>query len=321
MTRKRNAILAGVAVLAAAGLGTGVAMAATGSPARPAAAASPAAPAATASPAAYAAPGYSWYQSMMGGHYGSGGGMMGGSPAGWMMSQAGYRWMTGGAGAPGWMRGGTLPSAMMGSAGTDSGTVMGTLFANAPGPRVSAAQAQRLGSQVPAGAGVNRAARTITFTTDNVNLVVLASPSMPAESFRIAGITDPAVSVPAGARVSIELVNADDDRRSFVPRGGAVVPRQAHQRRDARRNPHLHRRHAGQLPVPVPGPRPRPGRHGRHLHRPLTRTRVSITTTHPRGSTAVALARTAFAAGARRHALCQPAEQHVRRLGELNDVL
>jgi len=43
----------------------------------------------------------------------------------------------------------------------------------------------------------------------NVNLVVLASPSMPAESFRIAAMTDPAVTVPAGAHVTIELINAD----------------------------------------------------------------------------------------------------------------
>jgi hypothetical protein len=97
---------------------------------------------------------------MMNGHYSSGT-MMGGSSYGWMMSRAGYQWMTGGAGAPGWMRGGTLPPAMMGgSAGTGPGAVMGTLFANAPRPRVSPADAQRLGSQVPAGANINRAART-----------------------------------------------------------------------------------------------------------------------------------------------------------------
>ena len=150
---------------------------------------------------------------------------MGHSWVSWMTSQAGYQWMTGATGAPGWMRGATLPASMMGgSAGTDPGTVMGTLFANAPGPRVSAAQAQRLGDQVPAGASINWTARTLTFTTANVNLVVLASPSMPAESFRIAGITDPAVSVPAGAHVTIELVNADADMAHglvIMPAGAA----------------------------------------------------------------------------------------------------
>jgi rusticyanin len=205
MTRKRNVVLAGIAVIAAAGLGTGVAVAASGSPGQPTTASS-------AAPAASSSPSYSWYQSMMSGYYGNGGGMMGGSSYGWMMSQAGYQWMTGGTGAPGWMRGGTLPSAMMGAAtGTDPGTIMGTLFANAPGPRVSPADTQRLGSQVPAGASVDRANRTITFTTVNVNLAVLASPSMPAESFRIAGMTNPSISVPAGAHVTIELINADSD--------------------------------------------------------------------------------------------------------------
>jgi rusticyanin len=162
---------------------------------------------------------------MMSSYYGSAGLMMGGPAAGGMMSRAGYAWMTGGASAPGWMSGGTLPSYMMGgSAGTDPGTVMGTLFANAPGPRVSAADARRLGDQVPAGASVNRAGRTVTFTTADVRLVVLASPSMPAESFRIAGMTNPVVSVPAGAQVSIELVNADADMAHglvIMPAGAA----------------------------------------------------------------------------------------------------
>ncbi len=209
MTRNRISVLAGAAVLAAAGLGAGVAIAASGSPGQPAAAASPAAPASSASPASPSGPDYSWYRSMMSGYYG-GAGMMGGSSSGWMMSQAGYQWMTGGTGAPGWMRGGTLPSSIMG-ASTDPGTVMGRLFASAPGPRVSPAQATALDSQVPAGASINRAARTITFTTMNVNLAVLASPPMPAESFRIAGMTDPSIIITAGAHVSIELINADAD--------------------------------------------------------------------------------------------------------------
>ena len=216
MTPRRISVLAGAAVLAAAGLGTGLAIAAGSPVGHPAAAASQAAPASSAAPAAPASPAasspgpdYSWYRSMMSGYYG-GPGMMGGSSSGWMMSQAGYQWMTGGTSAPGWMRGGALPGAMMG-AGTDPGTIMGRLFADAPGPRVNPAQATALGSQVPAGASIDLAADTITFTTMNVHLIVLASPSMPAESFPIAGMTNPAISVPAGARVSIELINADAD--------------------------------------------------------------------------------------------------------------
>ena len=205
MTRKRISVLAGAAVIAAAGLGTGVAIAASNSPSQPAAATASASPG-----AASAGPGYSWYRSMMSGYYGSGT-MMGGSSGGWMMSAAGYQWMTGGASAPGWMTGGTLPGAMMGTS-TDPGKIMGTLWANAPGPRVSAVQATALDGQVPAGARIDRAANTITFTATTVRLAMLASPSGGRdETFRAAGMTNPAIVVPAGARVSIEVINADPD--------------------------------------------------------------------------------------------------------------
>ena len=214
MTRKRNTVLASAAVLAAAGLGAGVAVAA-GSPGQPPASA----PAVSA--AASTSPGYSWYQSMMSGYYGngSGTGMMGGSSYGsygWMMSQAGYQWMTGSATAtPGWMTG-ALPAAMMSGGmmggGTDPGKVMGTLFAGAPGPRVSAAQATALGTQAPAGAQVSKASNTVTFTTATVRLAIVASPSGgPDETFRVAGLVNPAIVVPADARVAIQLINADPD--------------------------------------------------------------------------------------------------------------
>jgi rusticyanin len=148
---------------------------------------------------------------MMSSYYGGGGGMMGGSSYSWMMGPAGYQWMTGGAGAPGWMSGGTLPGSMMGTS-TDPGKIMGSLWADAPGPRLSAQQATALGNQVPAGARVDRAANTVTFTTTTVQVTVLASPPDGAdETFRAAGLTNPQIVVPAGARVSIRLVNADPD--------------------------------------------------------------------------------------------------------------
>jgi rusticyanin len=156
---------------------------------------------------------------MMSSYYGNGTGtsMMGGTSRGsygWMMSQAGYQWMTGnGSASPGWTTG-TLPAAMMGTAmmggSTDPGKVMGTLFASAPGPRVSAAQATALGSQAPAGAQVSTAANTITFTSTTVRLAIIASPAGgPDETFRAAGLVNPRIVVPAGARVSIQLINAD----------------------------------------------------------------------------------------------------------------
>ena len=197
MTRKRIGVLAGLTVIAAVGIGVGVAVATSGPGSRPAAAGTP------------AGAGYSWYQSMMGRY--SGGSMMGGSSGNWMMGQGGYQWMTGGTSAPGWMQGGSLPSSMMGAT-TDPGKIMGQLWATAPGPRVSPAQAIRLGNQIPAGASINRATDTVTFAAASIHLVAVASPAGgPDETFRIGGLTNPTLTVPTGSQVSIEVINADPD--------------------------------------------------------------------------------------------------------------
>lgn len=169
--RRRVVALVAAAVIAAGGLGTGLALSLGGSPSS-------------------SSSSYDYYRSVMG-RYGPGS-MMGG-PSGWMTGRSGYGWMMGGAAAPGWMRGQSLPGVIMGGS-TDS-----------------PAEATRLGNAVPAGASRDRAANRLTFTTASVRLVVLASPSMPAERFRIAGMVDPTVVVPAGAQVHIELVNADED--------------------------------------------------------------------------------------------------------------
>jgi len=104
-----------------------------------------------------------------------------------------------------------LPGYMMGTS-TDPGKVMGALFADAPGPRVSAGQADGLGNEVPTGATVDRSANRVTFSSASVQLAVVANPAGgPDETFRIAGMVNPTIIVPEGARVSIELVNADPD--------------------------------------------------------------------------------------------------------------
>jgi rusticyanin len=197
--RTRLAAAIGIAAFAAAGLVAGAAVTGCATTSKP--------PAAAASPGG---PAYAYYRTMMGRLYG-GGSMMGGSSSGWMMSETGYRWMMGGPDAPAWMRGSALPGVMMGTS-SDPGQVMGALFANAPGTRVSPAQAARLGRQIPAGATVSSARHSITFSGASVRLVVLASPAGgPDETFRIAGLVDPVVVVEAGARVSIQVVNADPD--------------------------------------------------------------------------------------------------------------
>lgn len=199
--KRRRPVVAVVtaAMLGAGGLGAGLALSLAGSSTPTSA---PPAPSATSA--------YAYYQQVMG-RYGIGSGsMMGGSSYGWMMGRSGYAWMMGGTGAPGWMTGGSLPSFMMG-ASTDMGTAMGQLFADAPGPRISPAPATRLGAELPSGAVVDRAANRITFSGHRVSFTVLASPSMPNENFRIAGLTDPTLVVSAGAKVTVEFINADAD--------------------------------------------------------------------------------------------------------------
>lgn len=202
MTPKRISVLIGTAV-AVAGLGAGPAITGCSS-------STPAARSAATGPSTSA---YSWYRSMMSRYYGgSAGSMMGGSGSyGWMMGGSGYRWMMGGLTAPAWMRGAHLPAAMMGTT-TDMGQVMGRLWASAPGPRVSSEQAARDGSQLPVGATISRATNTITFTARAVSLAAEASPAGETdETFRIAGLVNPKIVVPAGAHVSILVINADSD--------------------------------------------------------------------------------------------------------------
>lgn len=97
-------------------------------------------------------------------------------------------------------------------AGNAMGQMMGAAMANAPGGRVSAADAGKLGNATPSGATVDQAINTISFQTTNVRLTVLASPSDgPDMTFRIAGLTDPTITVPQGATVTVQLIDADSD--------------------------------------------------------------------------------------------------------------
>ena len=215
MTCSQITKLAITAAVTAAGLGATAVIAACGTSGQSSGAtAAASAPASTHVNAPYS---YSYYRSMMRSHFGSGS-MMGGGSYGWMMGPAGYRWMTGAHGVPGWMRGRHFPAFMMGGGmmgtgtGIDPGKLMGRLWANAPGPRVTPAQAIQAGNQIPAGAHVNTAARTITFTTGSVHVAAVASPAGgPDETFRIAGMVNPKITVPAGAQVRIQVINADPD--------------------------------------------------------------------------------------------------------------
>ena len=77
---------------------------------------------------------------------------------------------------------------------------------------VSTAQTKTLSNQVPAGASIDRATHTITFTDSTVSFTVTAIPSYgPDMTFGIAGMNNPTVIVPKDARVTVQFINADTD--------------------------------------------------------------------------------------------------------------
>lgn len=181
MNRGRIAIAVGVATFAAAATAVGVALGGSGTATRP-----------SAVHTSTAAPSGISYGSMMGG-----------------------------ASAPGWMMGRSLPASMMRGpmmggpmmgGGHDPGKIMGRWLANAPGPRVTATEAMRLASQIPTGAKVDQARHRLVLPGDLVRLAAVASPPGGTdETFRIAGMVNPTIVVPAGTRISIQFINADPD--------------------------------------------------------------------------------------------------------------
>jgi rusticyanin len=198
MSRKRVMVVIGAVVVAAAGVGIGLAVASNGGSNSGGMMGSE----------SNGSSMNSYYASMMGSYGGQS--IMGGSQ-GSTTSNPSYAWMMGGTNAPGWMHGGTLPASMMRTS-SDVGAVMGKLFANAPGDRVSSAEATRLGNEKPTGASVDTTDNRITFFGATARLVVLASPSGgPNETYRAAGLVNPTIVVKSGSRVSIEVVNADGD--------------------------------------------------------------------------------------------------------------
>ncbi len=111
----------------------------------------------------------------------------------------------------GWGPWSFMGPAMLG-AGSDMGQAMGSALAGRVGQPISQADALALGAATPAGATVDPTARRITFGTREVRLAVLASPpDGPDMTFRIAGLVDPTIVVPAGATVTVQFVNADSD--------------------------------------------------------------------------------------------------------------
>ncbi len=134
-----------------------------------------------------------------------------------MDSRQAFRWVTGGEAAPGWEGGRDLPTFLLPWKSQDPGRYVGWLFAGAPGPKVSWAAARSMADKAPMGARVYASDNRLSFASRQVRLVAVA---LPHHSFRIAGMSDPTVVVPAGATVHLELVN--DDAASA--HGLVVVP-------------------------------------------------------------------------------------------------
>ena len=59
---------------------------------------------------------------------------------------------------------------------------------------------------------VDRPSNTITFTASSVSFTVVAvPPGGPDMTFRVAGLTDPAIVVPQDAQVTVQFINGDND--------------------------------------------------------------------------------------------------------------
>jgi rusticyanin len=88
----------------------------------------------------------------------------------------------------------------------------GTALAGQSPSYFTAASARALGSQVPRGARADSATDTITFSSPQVSFTVVAvPPGGPDMTFRIGGLVNPTLVLPAGATVRVEFINADTD--------------------------------------------------------------------------------------------------------------
>jgi rusticyanin len=77
---------------------------------------------------------------------------------------------------------------------------------------VPRSQVKALSDQDPAGASIDTLTDTITFRATTVSLTVVAiAPGKPDMTFTVAGLTNPAIIVPRGTRVTVRFINNDTD--------------------------------------------------------------------------------------------------------------
>ena len=106
----------------------------------------------------------------------------------------------------GMMGGGMMGGGMMGGGSSGSRGMMGTTDARLVNRRALTA----LVHSGSAGAVIHAAANTVRYTTSAVTLVALASPhGKPNMTWEIDGLVNPTITVPAGAHITVHLVNTD----------------------------------------------------------------------------------------------------------------
>ena len=112
----------------------------------------------------------------------------------------------------GMMGGGSSGSGgMMGGGSSGSGGMMGGAMTGTTDARlVNGSALTALVRGGDAGAVINAAANTVRYTTSSVTLVALASPhGKPNMTWEIDGLVNPTITVPAGAHITVHLVNTD----------------------------------------------------------------------------------------------------------------
>lgn len=98
------------------------------------------------------------------------------------------------------------------AASVDLGSIWGRAFQERATAHEPLASVEAQANATPAGASVNRATNTITFTGATASVTIVANPPNGRDmAFRIAGRENPTLVVRQGARVTVRFVNGDSD--------------------------------------------------------------------------------------------------------------
>lgn len=99
---------------------------------------------------------------------------------------------------------------MMGGGSSSGGMMGGGMMGTTDARLVNGSALTALVHGGDAGAVIDPAANTVRYTTSSVTLVALASPhGKPNMTWEIDGLVNPTITVPAGARITVHLVNTD----------------------------------------------------------------------------------------------------------------